>query len=88
MGLMWYLRLLLLLPLHMKFLPRLLPPTPNRAGTREEGTHTEGVSETTPIPAETLNPPERVISPATIQTKATSPLLPLVISTSDPFALS
>ena len=55
---------------------------------REEGTHTEGIGigEATPLSAETLAPPERTISPTAIQSKTTSPILPLVISTSDPFA--
>ena len=60
------------------------PPT--EPVPKEEGTHTEGVNETTPISAKTLTPPEGVISPAAVQTEAASPVLPLVISTSDPFA--
>ena len=51
---------------------------------REEGAHTERVSETTPIHAKTPAFPEGVI-PVAVQTEATSPILPLVISTSDPF---
>ena len=61
-------------------------PTPSTESIpREEGTHTERVSETTPISTETLTPPEGVIPSAVVQTKAASPVLPLVISTSDPF---
>ena len=52
---------------------------------KEDGTYTERVSETTPIPARTSISPEGVI-PTAAQTEATSPVLPLVISTSDPFA--
>ena len=70
----------------MHEVPTKTPTPPTESVPREEGTHTEGVSETTPIPTEALNPLERVISPATVQTKAASPVLPLVISTSDPFA--
>ena len=51
---------------------------------REEGAHTERVSETTPIPAKTPAFPEGV-NPVAVQTEAASPILPLVISTSDPF---
>ena len=51
---------------------------------REKGTYTERVSETTPIPAKTPISPEGVI-PAVAQAEAISPILPLVISTSDPF---
>ena len=51
---------------------------------REEGAHTERVSETTPIPAKTPAFLEGVI-PVAVQTEAASPILPLVISTSDPF---
>ena len=54
---------------------------------REEGTHTEGVGETTPLPTETPAPPKRAISPAAVQTKTAPSVLPLVISTSDPFAV-
>ena len=54
---------------------------------REEGTHTEKAGETTPLPAETPAPPKRAISPAAIQTKTAPFVLPLVISTSDPFAV-
>ena len=61
-------------------------PTPSAEPVpREEGTHTEGVGETTPLPTETPTPPERAISPTTVQTKTAPSVLPLVISTSDPF---
>ena len=40
------------------------PPT--NSVHREEGTHTEGVSETTSIPTETLTPLKRVISPTAV----------------------
>ena len=60
----------------------LIPPS--EPVPKEEGTHTESVSETTPIPARTPISPEGVI-PAAAQTEATSSILPLVISTSDPF---
>ena len=53
---------------------------------REEGIHIEGVGETTPLPAKTPAPPERAISPTVVQTKTAPSVLPLVISTSDPFA--
>ena len=61
------------------------PTPPIEPVPREEYTYTEGVSETTPISAETPIPPEGVIPLATVQTEAASPVLPLVISTSDPF---
>ena len=51
-----------------------------------EGTHVKGVGETTPLPAEKPTPSEGAISPAAVQTKITPSVLPLVISTSDPFA--
>ena len=57
---------------------------PSEPIPKEEGTHTERVSETTLILAKTPISPEGVI-PATAQNEATSPILPLVISTSDPF---
>ena len=53
----------------------------------DEGTHTERFSEATPISAETLTPQEGAIPPAATQTKVASPATPLVISTSDPFAI-
>ena len=65
--------------------PAKAPTFPTEPVPKEEGTHTKGLSKTTPISAETLTPPKRVISPAAIQTKAISLVLPLVISTSDPF---
>ena len=61
-------------------------PTPFAEPVPREGTHVEGVGETTPLPAERLTPSEGAIPPAVAQTKTTSPALPLVISTSDPFA--
>ena len=62
-------------------------PTPSiEPVPREEGTHTEGVGETTHFFAETPTPPERAISPTAVQTKTASSVLPLVISTSDLFA--
>ena len=62
-------------------------PTPSAEPVpREEGTHIEGVGETTPLPIETPAPPERAISPTVIQTKTTPSVLPLVISTSYPIA--
>ena len=63
-------------------------PTPSvEPVPKEEGTHTEGVGKTTPLPAETPAPPARAISPTAIQTKTAPFVLPLVISTSDPFAV-
>ena len=61
------------------------PIPPSELVPKEDDTYTEKVSETTPIPARTPISPEGVI-PATAQTEATSPILPHVISTSDPFA--
>ena len=52
-----------------------------------EGTHTERVSVATPIPAETFTPQEGVIPPSAAQTEIASTTTPLVISTSDPFAV-
>ena len=60
------------------------PIPPSKPIPREKGTHTERVSETTPILARTPISPKGVI-PAAASTKATSLILPLVISTSDPF---
>ena len=65
--------------------PAKAPIPPSEPIPKEEGTHTERVSETTPIPTRTPISPKGVI-PAVAQTEATSPILPLVISTSDPFA--
>ena len=60
-------------------------PTPSIESVPREGTHVEGVGETTPLPVERPTPSEGAIPPAAVQTKTTSPVLPLVISTSDPF---
>ena len=46
--------------------PTKAPTPPIEPVPREEGTHTEGVSETTHILAETLTPPKRVISPVAV----------------------
>ena len=61
------------------------PIPPSKPIPREKGTHTERVSEITFIPAKTPTPPEEVV-PTDAQTEVASPILPLVISTSDPFA--
>ena len=61
-------------------------PIPSAEPVPREGTHVEGVGETTPLPAERPTPSKGAIPPTTVQTKTTSPVLPLVISTSDPFA--
>ena len=53
---------------------------------REKGTHIEGIGETTLLSTERPAPPKRAISPTAVQTKTASSILPLVISTSDPFA--
>ena len=50
-----------------------------------EGTHTERVSESSLIPAETLTPQKGATPLAAFQTEVASPATPLVISTSDPF---
>ena len=60
-------------------------PTPSAEPVPREGTHVEGVGETTPLPAERFTPLEGAIPPAIVQTKTTSLVLPLVISTSNPF---
>ena len=65
--------------------PAKAPIPPSEPIPKEEGTHTERVSETTPIPTRTPISPKGVI-PAVAQTEVTSLILPLVISTSDPFA--
>ena len=52
-----------------------------------EGTYTGKVSEAIPVPAETLTPHEVATPPATIQTEAASLITPLIIFTSDPFAI-
>ena len=61
-------------------------PTPSAKPVPRKGTHVEGVGETTPLPAERPTPSEGAIPSAAVQAKTTSPVLPLVISTSDPFA--
>ena len=61
----------------------LIPPS--EPIPKEDGTYTERVSETTPIPARTPISPEGVI-PTAAQIEATSPILPFIISTRDPFA--
>ena len=61
-------------------------PTPSAEPVSREGTHVEGVGETTLLPAERPTPSEGAIPHAAVQAKTTSPVLPLVISTSDPFA--
>ena len=53
---------------------------------RQEGTHIERVGETTPLSIETPTPSKRAISPTTVQTNTAPSVLPLVISTNDPFA--
>ena len=60
-------------------------PTPSAEPVLREGTHVEGVGETTPLPAERFAPSEGTIPSAVVQTKITPPILPLVISSSDPF---
>ena len=61
-------------------------PTPSAEPIPREGTQVEGVGETTPLPTERPTPSEGAIPPATVQPKITPSVLPLVISTSDPFA--
>ena len=60
--------------------------TPSVEPVPREGTHVEGVGETTPLSAERPTPPEGSIPPTAVQTKIAPSVLPLVISTSDPFA--
>ena len=60
-------------------------PTPSAKPIPREGTHVEGVGETTPLPVERPTPSEGAIPPTTVQTKIAPSVLPLVISTSDPF---
>lgn len=60
--------------------------TPSAEPVPREGTHVEGVGETTHLPAERPTPSKGAIPPTAVQAKTTSPVLPLVISTSDPFA--
>ncbi|KAL4621264.1 hypothetical protein ACB092_06G215500 [Castanea dentata] len=62
------------------------PATAFATPVAAQGVPAEGVSETTPILAETLTPQEEVVPSAAAQTEAISPATPLVISTSDPFA--
>ena len=61
-------------------------PTPSAEPVPRKGTYVEGVGETTPLPAERFTPSEGAIPSAIVQTKITSPILPLVILSSDPFA--
>ena len=61
-------------------------PTPSAESVPREGTHVEGVGETTPLPAKRFAPSEGAIPSTVVQTKITPPILPLVISSSDPFA--
>ena len=61
-------------------------PTPSAEPVPRDGTHVEGVGKTTPLPTERFTPSKGVIPSAVVQTKITSPILPLVISSSDPFA--
>ena len=61
-------------------------PTPSAELVPREDTHIEGVGETTPLSVETPTPPEGAIPPIAIQTKTAPSVLPLVISTNDPFA--
>ena len=60
-------------------------PTPSVEPVPRDGTHVEGVGETTPLPAKRFAPSEGATPSAVIQTKITPPILPLVISSSDPF---
>ena len=61
-------------------------PTPSAEPVPREGTHVEGVGETTPLPAERFASSEGATPSAVVQTKTTPSILPLVISSSDPFA--
>ena len=63
------------------------PTPPTKPIPVDEGTHTGKVSEATSILAETLTPQEVATPPATVQIEVASPITPLVISTSDPFAV-
>ena len=54
-------------------------PTPFAEPVPREGTHIEGVSETTPLSAETPTPPEGAIPPTAVQIKTTPSVLSLVI---------
>ena len=48
-------------------------PTPSTEPVPREGTHVEGVGETTPLPAERFTPSEGAIPSTAVQTKITSP---------------
>ena len=61
------------------------PIPPSELVPKEDDTYTEKVSETRPIHARTPISPKGVIL-AAAQIEATSPILPHVISTNDPFA--
>ena len=61
-------------------------PTPSAEPVPREGTHVEGVGETTPFSVERPTPLEGAIPPTAVQTKIAHSVLPLVISTSDFFA--
>ena len=67
--------------------PAEAPTPPTEPIPIDEGTHIGKVSKVTLIPAETLTPQEVATPPATVQTEVTSPVTPLVISTSDPFVI-
>ena len=60
--------------------------TPSAEPVPRESTHVEGVGETTPLSTERPTPLEGAIPLTAVQTKIASSVLPLVISTSDPFA--
>ena len=47
-------------------------PIPSAEPVPREGTHVEGVGETTPLPAERPTPSEGAIPPAAVQAKTTS----------------
>uniref|UniRef100_A0A7N2ME85 USP domain-containing protein n=1 Tax=Quercus lobata TaxID=97700 RepID=A0A7N2ME85_QUELO len=66
--------------------PAEAPTSPTGSVPIEEGTHTGKVGEATVIPAETPLSKKKITPPAAVQTDATPPVTPLVISTSDPFA--
>ena len=59
--------------------------TPSAEPVPREGTHVEGVGETTPLPAERFASSKGATPSAVAQTEITPPILPLVISSSDPF---
>ena len=61
-------------------------PTPSAEPVPSEGTHVEGVGETTPLPAERFASSEGATPSAVAQIEITPPILPLVISSSDLFA--